>query len=245
VTKEEILQQIRRIASENAGSAPGTQTFYRETGCKRDDWYGKYWVRWSDALKEAGLTPNQMQEAYEEEFLIEKLIGLAKELGHFPIDGEIKMKVGQDKAFPWPQTFVERLGGKNQRLAKVIDYCQRKGGYEQVIRMCELAMPGKVVGTASESETVPTSVDRIGIVYLIKAGRYYKIGKTQSIGRREYDLAIQLAEKPTTIHVIKTDDPDGVENYWHRRFAAKRKNGEWFDLSSADVKAFKKWLRIA
>ena len=78
----------------------------------------------------------------------------------------------------------------------------------------------------------------------MKSGKFHKIGKTNSIGRREYDLAIQLPEKPTTIHVIKTDDPDGIEAYWHKRFEAKRKGGEWFDLSSSDVKAFKRWLRI-
>jgi Meiotically up-regulated gene 113 len=77
-------------------------------------------------------------------------------------------------------------------------------------------------------------------VYLTKSGRFYKIGKTNAAGRRERELAIQLPERTPTVYVIKTDDPSGIEAYWHNRFATKRRHGEWFTLSGDDVRAFKR-----
>jgi hypothetical protein len=34
-----------------------------------------------------------------------------------------------------------------------------------------------------------------GSVYIVKSGRYDKIGSTNAVGHREYELAIQLPEK--------------------------------------------------
>ena len=62
--------------------------------------------------------------------------------------------------------------------------------------------------------------------------------------RREGEIRVTLPDKINPIHTIKTDDPFGVENYWHRRFSTKRKNGEWFSLSKQDVTSFKRWKKI-
>ena len=62
--------------------------------------------------------------------------------------------------------------------------------------------------------------------------------------RREGEIAVELPLPLDPIHVIKTDDPVGIETYWHRRFAEKRLKNEWFALTPADVRAFKRWKRI-
>ena len=46
-------------------------------------------------------------------------------------------------------------------------------------------------------------------MYLVKSDRYYKVGKSNAAGRRERELAIQLPERASTVHVITTDDPAG------------------------------------
>jgi hypothetical protein len=42
------------------------------------------------------------------------------------------------------------------------------------------------------------------------------------------------------IHKIPTEAPEAAEVFWHERFRAKRKGGEWFALSPADVKTFRR-----
>jgi len=74
MTKEQILDEIKRIAAENNGIPPGSQRFVSETGIAASAWSGKYWARWSDALREAGFPPNVWQVPHEEEFLIESYV---------------------------------------------------------------------------------------------------------------------------------------------------------------------------
>ena len=89
--KEHILSEIKRTAEENGGTPLGKGRFEKETGIKVWDWCGKYWSRWGDAIVEAGYTPDTMQSAYSDEFLIEKLIELIQELSHFPTSTERRL----------------------------------------------------------------------------------------------------------------------------------------------------------
>jgi len=78
----------------------------------------------------------------------------------------------------------------------------------------------------------------LGIVYLLKVGPHYKIGKTKDFAKRLDQISLQLPWPVEVIHKIETDDPDGIENYWHKRFSDKHSNGEWYKLSPKEVAVF-------
>ncbi|MGO9529418.1 MAG: GIY-YIG nuclease family protein [Verrucomicrobiia bacterium] len=235
MTKQHILDEIKRTAAANGGVALGMGRFYKTTGIKQTDWYGKYWARWGDAVAECGLSQNQMQGAYNRDMLLEKLVGLVREKGQFPTHGEIKLKSHTKKGFPAGTTFDNHFPTKTHMVSAVLEYCRQRDGYDDVIKICEA-----VVSRKKQPKEDTAEVGQIGFVYLFKSGRFYKIGRSNSAGRREYELSVQMPEKAEMVHEMRTDDPVGIEKYWHERFAARRKNGEWFDLSAADVNAFKR-----
>jgi hypothetical protein len=101
--------------------------------------------------------------------------------------------------------------------------CSAKEGFSDVIAICEPI----VIAEAKQPDETEKDNAKLGYVYLMKSGRYFKIGRSNSIGRREYELSVQMPEKLQPIH-------------WHKRFAERRKNGEWFELTSDDIKAFKR-----
>ncbi len=167
---------------------------------------------------------------------MEKLAALTKELGRLPARSDLRFREAHDSAFPSSKTFGQ-LGSKLEVVAKLAAYCRDRVDYEEVLKLCEEYLSENDTG-ASRPGKGKAAI--LGFVYLTKSGRFYKIGRTNAGGRREYELAIQLPERTRTVHIIRTDDPLGIEAYWHKRFEAKRGNGEWFALDGDDVAAFKR-----
>jgi hypothetical protein len=236
MNKEHILNEIRRTTESNGGVPLGKDRFYLETGIQEKDWFGRHWARWGDAVREAGFSPNELQKAFGEEMLLNKYISIIREFGHIPVKGELILKRRKDVTIPHWQTFHSRFGSKSRLIEQLMRYCENRPDHEDILRLCKEWKPQN-----DEVEAAVTLSDAgMGFVYLIKSGRHYKIGRTNALGRREYELAIQLPEKATTVHIIKTDDPAGIEAYWHKRFESFRKNGEWFELNAEQLSAFKR-----
>ncbi len=168
--------------------------------------------------------------------MLDRFAELARELRRLPTGADVRLKAHNDSGFPSHNAFA-RLGSKAELVAQLAEHCRGREGFEDVVRWC---VPYASHSQISRSETEATGKAEIGYVYLVQSGRFYKIGKTNSVGRREYELTLQLPERAKTVHVIRTDDPDGIEAYWHKRFETKHKNGEWFELDAADVAAFRR-----
>ena len=239
--KQQIIDEIRRLAAE-IGTVPGVRQFERLAGIHTSDWQS-HAPRWSDLVAEAGLTPNSLKVAYDDDFLIAKLIGLTRHLGRFPARADIVFAGTTDLSMPHVTVFGRRRAVADWvRLVRA--YCAERDEFSDVIAICD----------ARKTRTREVPIDSgqegdSGYVYLQQSGRYYKIGFTNHTGRRNYELGVLLPEEITVLHEIRTDDPRGVEAYWHQRFAKKRRRNagrltEWFDLDANDVRTFKRWKSI-
>lgn len=236
MNKKHILDEIKRIANEEGGKPPGRERFSRLTGIKPSDWAGIFWVNWSEAVREAGFSPNIMNKAYTDDYLLEKLVELIKELNHFPVWNELRLQKRKDNAFPSHSVYA-RLGSMNNIAKNTIEYCHSNSIDVQIIEICQKKIADGVTdeSTAKISENVEYS-----FVYLMKLGKDYKIGWSNNPERREYDIGLKMPRKPKLLHKIKTDDPIGIEKYWHERFKDKNIRAEWFNLDQNDIQIFKR-----
>lgn len=232
MTKDDILREIQRTAEANGGAPLGKGRFAQQTGIRPHDW-GRFWARWGDAIRDAGFQPNTLQRAYSEDELFEKYARLVRRLGHVPSGPELRLEAHNDPEFPG-RTIQARFR-QPVLVKRIAEHFENQREFEDVVRLCrQYTERNRPLANEEKQSGV-----ELGYVYLFKSGRYFKIGRSNAAGRREYEVGIQLPEKITTVHIIKTDDPAGIEAYWHRRFDAKRKKGEWFQLTPSDVSAFR------
>lgn len=242
--REEILNETRRLAKEKGGKAPSEKELDTNAGIKNYYWH-KYWPKITDLQKEAGFSPNTfLKTPYKHDNLCERFALLIRELGKWPTKAEIEVKHNKETGFPGSSIFYRNLGNIKDLANNILEYA-RKHDYDDVIKIC-----GSVIEQYKNDDNRGMSKEQKGIhgwVYLIKHGRYnqYRIGQTTNILRRWKENKIELPEEPSHVHTIETVDPEGVEKYWLNRFSAKKMNGDWFKLSSADVKEFRCWKKIA
>jgi Meiotically up-regulated gene 113 len=239
-SKQDIINEILRTAKENAGKPLGEQRFKSETGITSHE-LEKYWRNFGDALVEAGFERNILTQPYDSDYLISQLLRLTRKLGRFPTLRDIKVEHYSNPEYPADGPF-RRLGNQKQNLVKLVEFCKERKDCADVYALC---LPLIKETAVEQDRDYDHQHQAPGEVYLYRTGQFHKIGKTNDTVRRGKELRIQLPEKLYLIHSIKTDDPSGVEAYWKKRFKDKQQNdGEFFKLTSSDVRAFKRWRHI-
>ena len=76
--------------------------------------------------------------------------------------------------------------------------------------------------------------DEQDFLYIIKNGRYYKIGYSSNWSKRHKNYKTHLGVVDL-VYLSKQQDSFSLEAYLHNLFQDKRVNGEWFDLSNEDL----------
>lgn len=230
--KARIIAEIKRTAEENGGVPLGYRSFEDVTGIRSAQWHGKFWRSWSHAIEEAGLAPNLPPKAHEKVALVKAMVQLTRKVGHFPTNAEFFLEKRTDPTFPTFSVIKRKFGSRSVQVELVRTYATEHVEYRDVLDLLPEAAENGIEGAEPEGGD--------GSVYMLKLGKHFKIGKTFSVPRRHREIALELPEKPDVVHVITTDDPTGIEAYWHARFASKRTNGEWFSLTRDDIRAFKR-----
>ncbi len=242
VTKNEIIALIRKLANDTGGVPPGQKKFATDTGIKHHLWRGKIWLNWTDALAEAGFESLEWTAAFSDEFLLSKASELAKKLGHFPSYTEIKFEGFNNANFPSSGPFKNRWS-MSELAEAIMKYAELDNNHE-LFGYAREYLAGKPNKNATIAEVESGSAK--GHVYMQKIGDKFRIGQTNSIVGRYRQVQMETPTQVEYVHTILTDDPMGVERYWHRRFEALKLpiKGDWFALKASDIAAFKRWKKI-
>ena len=84
-------------------------------------------------------------------------------------------------------------------------------------------------------ETKDLPEKKRGWIYIIRANKYYKIGRAQKPIERYSQLATLPPWPTEVVHTFESEDYYVMEKELHDLFSPKRVNGEWFALDDNDV----------
>jgi hypothetical protein len=245
LTKEFIADLYRKQVSVY-GKVLSESEFRRQTGVPPYHWWKGYWKSWSEFQIEAGFAPTPQITKIPDEVLLREYADLALRLNRLPTSRDLIQRKKEDPSFPGQSTFG-RLARLNEFLLKLEAWCEGKPAFAAVAAMIERRRID-LLGRRRDADRVR------GFVYLARRGpvgangvrppedMIYEIGREIGAGKQLQRIAVRTSCSPGTIHVIDTDDPEGIERYWRSRFRSRRRGRRYFRLFPEDVPAFR-WRR--
>lgn len=228
-----ILNEIRRLATQ-MGKPPGAALFAKETLIAEQQWKDKFWPRWGDALTDAGFGPAPVNPKLRADEVLAKIVEACRSFGKVPTYAEMDTYRRTHPDLPGNKIIAKHFSDRAGLVLALEHLASSNPDYADIKAFLPRHVPAPRVPAVREIKS------NDGFVYLIKSGGHYKIVQTDKADRALNELGIALPVNATVLHTISTDDPPGIEAYWHNRFKHKRSPGDWFKLSATDIAAFQK-----
>ena len=232
-SKEELLSALMAAAKSAGNEGIGRLRFEKLTGIAESEWK-YYWAQWNTFKADAGLAAGSASERRPDDEVLQSLIPCIRSIQKWPTYAEMRIFGRQNPGFPSDST-IKLRGDKFALAAKLNELCEGQESLSDIREICAEVLLGQ------PSEDDIDSNDPVkGYVYLMKNGKYHKLGKTNSPNRRYKQISLLLPDPTYLVHAIPTDDPSGIEVYWKNRFRDKHHDGEFYLLDNSDVQAFKR-----
>lgn len=145
-------------------------------------------------------------------------------------------KLGKEVEIDWRSARFDLHPSTQGQRFWLKDYFNFDAGVSaryELARRCSELFPDAFVEKGADTNLAVSA--KAGHIYVIKSPHGYKLGKSRQLRDRARLFSVKL---PFPIEVVMTgwfDDYSAAELRLHRRFAHKRLEGEWFDLSSSDL----------
>jgi hypothetical protein len=242
ISRDEMIAFVQRSARANGNRPLGERAFFADTCLNRRDLWDVGVRSYGDLCELAGYSRNRLQTQLEPNRLLEALAVLTAEIERYPDHTDREIARRKNNAFPSYEAY-RTAQSKNGPLAnQLLEWCRTRPAHAAAHRI--------VKEYVSRQDTAPASAHRrgkvvTGYVYLMRygtRGRKYKIGKSEDPPRRHSQISGMVPQELSIVHVIETDDPIGIEKYWHQRFDEKlvTNKKEIFQLEPGDIAAFKR-----
>jgi hypothetical protein len=111
----------------------------------------QFWPTWTEAVTEAGLTPNVLNQQIPEENLLQVLAELTRRIGKMPTFDRLLHESRNNPDFPSPSTFKNRFGSMIEVAVALKEWATTRPEYSDVATLLGI-LPEKQTRTTSPSE---------------------------------------------------------------------------------------------